>query len=166
MFEMARIVSVSRHVKLIGGIAALLLAICLPLILGSETVSAASGPKVITGYVYDVNGDPYNGVTVAVSVWNNANVKTTIIIVTYAGGFYDVYFTEGSMWDVGKQVEVIADDGIVAPITKTDTLDALGDQQVDIYYGTEIPQFGSAIGVAFATGIVGAIAVVALPRRR
>jgi len=152
--------------KLIGGIAALLLAICLPIMLGSETVSAGSGPKIIYGYVYDVEGNPYDGVTVTVSVWNNVDAKTTRIIDTYAGGFYDVTFDEGSMWDVGKQVEVIADDGIAAPITVTDTLDAFGDQQVDIHYDTAIPQFGSAIGVFLAAGIVGAIAVVALPRRR
>ncbi len=152
--------------KVLIGLAFLLLAICVPILLATESVSAAGGPKSIWGYVYDENGVPADGATVTVSVWNNANVETSGIDVTHDGGFYEVIFNDGSVWDIGKQVRAIADDGVSQSPPSTDTLVAGPDQQVDVHYPTAIPQFGSAIGLAFSAGIVGVVAVVAVTRRR
>jgi len=162
---MARCNVIPYRGKVLIGISFLLMATCVPILLATEPVSAASGPKVIYGYVYDVDGNLYDGVTITVSVWNNANSKTTVVEVTADGGFYEAVFNDGSSWDIGKQYQVIADDGIGPQIPKTGTLDALGDQQVDIHYDTAIPQFGSALGFALSAGIIGAVAVVAVSRR-
>jgi len=140
------------------------LTVCMAVALLSTSVNAGTWPYSIYGYVYDEDGFIIVGATVSVSVWNNANEKTTLPDqVTDGDGFYECAFDDGSIWDPGKPVEVTVDTGTKQK-TVTDTLVAGPDMQIDVHFETAIPQFGTITGFAVAAGLVGIIAIM-IPAR-
>jgi len=132
----------------------------------SSTVSAAPfGPLIVSGIVYDEAGDPLDGAHVVVTDTN------TLVSETYdtgSDGFYYVSISGQGGWDVGDTIEVVATFG-EDQATNTSEATAqmeIDGMEVDVHFGTAIPQLGSSVGIAIAAGLVGLIAVVAVGVRR
>jgi hypothetical protein len=132
----------------------------------SNTVSAAPfGALIVSGIVYDEAGDPLDAAHVVVTDTN------TLVSDTYdtgSDGFYYTSIPGQGGWDVGDTIRVVATFG-EGEANNTGIATAqmeIDGMEVDVHFGTAIPQLGSTVGMAVAAGLVGVVAVVAVGVRR
>jgi len=135
----------------------------------SGSVSAQGFPKTVMGEVFDENGDLYVGVTVTVNMWTGG--VGGVLHGTYddgpsPDGWYSVIFPDGK-WAELDTIQVIANPpGGGDQAVNTSSCNDAGSQKVDVHFETAIPQFGSLVGVFAATGLVGAVAIVTIRKKR
>jgi len=129
----------------------------------SSNVSALAN-LLVTGIVYDEAGDPLDGAHVVVT---DITTSYSESYDSFGGGVYIVTIPDGS-WGVGDIIEVVAtfgeDQATNTSITTAEM--EIEGMEVDVHFGTAIPQLGSSVGMAIAAGLVGLIAVVAVGVRR
>lgn len=132
----------------------------------SSTVSAAPFANlIVSGRVYDEGGNPLDGAHVVVT---DTSTDASDTYDTFGGGFYFVTIPGQGGWDVGDTIEVVVTFG-EDQATNTSIATAqmeIDGMNVDVHFGTAIPQLGSSVGMAFAAGLVGVVAVVAVGVRR
>lgn len=132
------------------------------MLLVSQGVSAATGPKQVRGYVTDVEGNFVQGIPLTINIrWaSDDTVRATISAVSDEDGYFSETF-EYSQWDVGDSIQVIAThDGnqVDESVTATD----FPYQWCNVSFNYEIPEFGSVTGLLIAGGLIAAVAVVLL----
>lgn len=104
---------------------------------------AETGPKIISGHVYDSLGQPVQGALVTVTIATYSHSFTS-----GSTGYYMVTFLP-SEWTRGDTIEVTATyESLIQ--TNTTTADLSGMQTVDINFLEEIPEVGQIIGLAIA----------------
>ena len=160
----------SVRARALFGTFVLVIGITAIFLLASHSVSA--GPKVIQGYVYDVDGQKFGGSKIAYATVtikdSGGSVRQTLTDVdgTDPNGLYRVTL-DGSKWSPGDTIEVYATYNSVPSPTNTTTCDEdPTSQNVDVHFPTAIPQFGSTIGLVLVSVFVGSVAVAALCCRR
>ena len=130
----------------------------------SSRVSALDN-LIVTGTVYDEAGNPLDGAHVVVT---DTTTSYSDVYDSFGGGIYFVTIPDGS-FGVGDTIEVFATYGEDQSPTNTSQVTAemiISGMEVDVHFGTAIPQLGSSFGIAIAAGLVGLIAVVAVGVRR
>jgi hypothetical protein len=133
---------------------------------GNRAQIMATGPLSVWGHVYDLAGQPLAGAEVVVTIVRTGATATG---TTDSNGLYqatpDISYTQ---YEVGDTIRVVADyDGAQQQTTTpvTQDMEDTGMGEVDVHYTYEIPEFGSALGLAFAFVAIAAVAVVVLSRR-
>ena len=135
----------------------------------SGSVSANGFNHIVTGEVFDENGNSYVGVTVTVNMWTGG--IGGVLHVTHVNGpspdgWYIVTFLDGE-WAALDTIQVIAvKPGGGGQAESATSCDATGSQFVDVHFGTAIPQFGNLVGAFAATCLVGSIAIVTIRKKR
>jgi hypothetical protein len=134
----------------------------------SNVAIAATGPKIVRGYIWDDAGRLVEGaeVTINMLAQSDSSVRATYSETTPATGYYSVTFDMGE-WDIGDMIQVIATfDSKQEPNSTVAT--SVGPQWVNVSFDFEIPEFGSYLGLLIAGGAIGivGIAVVSMKRRR
>jgi len=121
-----------------------------------KTASAvATHDKVVNGYVEDNAGNPYPGVTVAVTI--DGNVKSEL---TNSLGYYDLLFLSAE-WTVGSTIYVVAQYQSGSPQTTSVVADdSMFQTMTLLVFPYEIPEMGSSLGLIAAGILVGAVAIV------
>lgn len=129
---------------------------------GSETTVAAGGFKAVQGYVYDSLDIPLDGASVKVEMVNKTTLLVTATETTTTGsdGFYGVTFDISSVWEVGDTILVTATYNLNEQSNQA-FADDVGFQQIDVHFGTVIPEFGSLFGP-----VVAVVAIACLVRFR
>lgn len=130
------------------------------LFISSGNVSAGIGPKVVSGYIYDSEGNPVNGANVVVNIIHNSVVTATKSYTTGSSGYYMVSFAPAE-WQVGDTLEVLATKGSDQG-DNSKVITGEGGESIDVHFETAIPQFGSLVGVLLAAGLMGGVAIVFL----
>jgi len=135
------------------------------LIVVSSNASAASGPKVVRGYVWDSVGRTVEDADVTVNIRYAAGdaVRSTLSDTTDSSGFYSVTFGP-SDWDIGDRIEVIATYNAAQESNSTTAIDS-PLQYVNVTYSFEIPEFGSMVGFLASAGIIGIVGWVAIRKK-
>ena len=137
------------------------------MLLGSMSVRAGDGPKIVQGYAYDDTGNPLGGVVVTVVVIDKDThlVKDTQTDTTGSpDGYYSVSF-DTFIWNIGDTIRATGTYNSVDQPNET-LADASAVQDIDINFTTAIPQFGSVLGFAVAAGLVCAVGILFVSYRR
>ncbi len=127
----------------------------------SQSVSAATVPKGVRGYVEDSVGNRLDGALVVVNIRAQADydtIRATGSDTTGSDGYYSVTFAMGE-WDIGDTIQVIATYDSHQHSNET-TADAGAIQDVWVVFPYEIPQFGSLWGTMIAVGAIGAVGAI------
>lgn len=132
----------------------------------SYGASAATGPKQVRGYVWDVDGRLVQGISVTINVrWaSDDTVRSTLTDTSDENGYFSVSFGP-SDWDIGDRIQVIGTHESNQQSNST-TADDLPFQWCNVTFPYAIPEFGSVIGFAIAGGLIAAVAVVFLVSKR
>jgi len=135
------------------------------LIVIASNASAASGPKVVRGYILDSVGRTVEGADVTVNIINASTkeVVSTLSETTNATGFYSVTFGP-SDWEIGDDIEVIATYNAAQESNSTTATD-YPVQYVNVTYAFEIPEFGSMVGFLASAGIIGIVGWAAIKKK-
>lgn len=126
----------------------------------------ATGPLTISGYVYDLAGNPLEGANVVVLI---VQTSFTASATTGADGSYQALpDIPPASYDLGNTIQVTAtynsaEEQVSVPVTQ-DMID-FGMAQIDVHYTYEIPEFGTGFGFAFVMVVIAALAVVVLGRK-
>ncbi len=136
----------------------------------SQSVSAATGPKGVRGYIEDSVGNKLEGALVVVNIRAQADydtIRATDSFTTPSTGYYSITFALDE-WDIGDTIEVIAT-WESNQKSEEEAATGVGPQDIDIVFPFVIPQFGSLWGTVItvgAIGAVGAVLVVSKKRRK
>jgi hypothetical protein len=116
----------------------------------NTSVMAASGPKIVQGYVNDTVGTPLEGalVTVEIAAQGTGIVRDTQTDTTGSDGYYMVSFAP-SNWDIGDTIHVTATYDTNQQLNQTVANDS-ASQQVNVNFGFAIPEFSSLFGLVAA----------------
>jgi hypothetical protein len=117
--------------------------------------------------VYDNAGNKLGGATVTVVVMNTTthSVRDTQTDTTGSDGYYMVSF-DPSKWDIGDTIRARATSGSVQSDANQTIANESATQDLDIHFKTAIPQFGSVLGFCVAAGLVCAVGLAFVSRRR
>ena len=117
------------------------------------SADAESGPKTVSGHVYDSVGTPVTDTNVTVNMKNGMTVRKTLTNTTNTAGSYRVTFSP-SDWSQGDTIEVIAD--IDDPTnSSTATADSSPSQTIDVNLSVQIPEFQThSVAVLFTGAMV------------
>ena len=134
-------------------------------VVSTTNATAGTGPLTILGYVYDNMGNPLEGASVVVT---NEDTSATFSTSTDESGYYQDDF-ESNQWYVGDRVRVdvtymSAEATNYTDITEDHSADSFA--QVDVHYLTEIPEFGSFVGVVVASIAIGTVALFSMRKRK
>jgi hypothetical protein len=136
--------------------------------MGSDSTSAAIGPKRVQGFVWDLDWNPIPNANVTVESFNGAVlVKTMYIDATEPDGFYQVTFIN-SEWDVGFTFKITAKyltfEGVNSTLAAPETwpYQWLNASITDY----EIPEFGDGITAGLTVAGLAAVVVTIASRRR
>lgn len=133
--------------------------------LGSDSGSAATGPKQVRGFVWDMHWNPVQGANVTVeSVKGAVVIKTLYVDATDSNGYYTVSFGP-SDWDVGNTLRVTARYDVYSTVNSTGAADS-PYQWVNASLSFAIPEFGSGITAGLTIASFAAMAVAVMSRRR
>ena len=133
----------------------------------SQSVSAATMPKAVRGYITDSAGNPLEGALVVVNIRAQADydtIRATDSYTSLSTGYYSISFGP-SDWDVGDTIQVIATWESNQRDNET-AADGAAFQDVWVVFPFEIPQFGSLLGALVAIGAVGAVGAVFVVSKR
>ena len=133
----------------------------------SQSVSAATMPKAVRGYITDSAGNPLESALVVVNIRDQAdydNIRATDSYTTSSTGYYSITFAMDD-WDIGDTIQVIATWDSNQRDNET-TADGVAFQDVWVVFPFEIPQFGGLIGTLVAIGAVGAVGAVFVVSKR
>jgi hypothetical protein len=154
----------SRNGRMFGLTVVAAVALVLAGVLASSgQTSAGTGPKVIRGWVWDIDGRNVTGASIVVNIWEDSSkavLSATLGEPTDEDGFYSLQFAPED-WEIGYYVEVISTYNGDQEPNGTDVT-ASPFQYVNITYDYGIPEFGSVIGLVVAGGAIGLVAIVAL----
>ena len=118
--------------------------------LTTHSADAGSGPKLVSGHVYDYVGTPVTDTNVTVNMKNGMTVRKTLTNTTNTTGGYRVTFSP-SDWVQGDTIEVIAD--IDDPTNSSTAIaDDNPSQTVDVNLSVQIPEFQTHSVVVLFTG--------------
>jgi hypothetical protein len=161
------VVHSSRRIAVYGLSSFFVLSILAVALLGSMSAMAGLGPKVVQGYVYDNAGNKLGGATVTVVVMNSTThlVRDTQTDTTGSDGYYMVSF-DPNKWDIGDTIRARATSGSVQSDANQTIANESGAQDLDVHFKTAIPQFGSVLGFCVAAGLVCAVGLAFVSRRR
>ena len=148
-------------------IGSIVLMIPLAVLSNPAHILAPTGPLTVWGYVYDFDGQPIVGANVVVT---DQRTSVTSSGTTNAIGLYQALPEFASSdYDIDDIMEVVStyNTNPQSNTTKVtqDMIDS-GLAQVDVHYTYEIPEFGSMLGYAIASILIGMVAVVALGTRK
>lgn len=133
--------------------------------LGSNSTSAATGPKYVRGFVWDMGWNPVQGANVTVESVNGAVVvKTLYVDATDSIGYYSVTF-DPSSWDIGYTLRVTARYDIHSVVNSTTAVE-WPYQWVNASLSFEIPEFGNSIVAGLTISGFAAMIIVMISRRR
>jgi hypothetical protein len=136
-------------------------------LLGSMSAMAQTGPKAVRGYVYDNAGKVLEGANVTVEIINKTThtVTDTQRDTTGSDGYYMVTFF--GTWEIGDTIRAKATYGSVeSQVNETIIATESPYEDLDIHFTTAIPQFGSVLGFGVAAGLVCAVGLAFVSRRR
>lgn len=127
----------------------------------SGFAQAASGPKVVRGYIRDNEGTVLQNADVTINIlYPDTSLRSTLSDTSDSSGFYSVTFGN-SDWDIGNTIQVIAT--YSSNQERNSTLaNANPVQYVNVTYPYVIDEFGSALGLIMAGGAIAAVAAVFL----
>jgi len=137
------------------------------LILASYNVIAASGPKQVRGYIWDIEGRNITGADITINIrWESDDTIRSTLTDTSSDplGYYAVTFAPAN-WDIGDRIEVIST-YLSNQESNSTTATSMPYQWVNVTYPFVIPVFGSTLGFLVAGGLLGAVAVVMLTRKQ
>jgi hypothetical protein len=149
----SKVLSVKRILPIALAICVVLVAVALFV---PQTASAgATHDKIVNGYVEDNAGNPYPGVTVAVTI--DGNTKSEL---TNSLGYYDLLFLSAE-WTVTSTISVVAQYQSGSPqSTSVAADDSVAQTMTTLIFPYEIPEMGSSLGLIAAGILVGAVAIV------
>ena len=149
--------------------AGMFVVLCLVFVTSSAQAAALT---YVRGHVYDTDGSPLVGVDVTVNMkyyqsgeWHT---RSTATVTSGTGGYYLATFggVSGGDWQDGDTIEVFATKSGVgqSPVNTSvaDTGEVFQTPDVDVHFGTAIPQLGSIAGFLLSAGILGVVAVVVM----
>lgn len=122
-----------------------------------ESSILATGPKTISGHIYDSGGSPVAGAVVHVASKSGSTTYANLTKTSDGSGFYFVVFAPAE-WEIGYTIEVYATYGSYSAINTT-TADPGPAQVVDVHFSVLIPEFTSLSFVAGMTVVVSLIGI-------
>lgn len=109
----------------------------------SNAVMAGSGPKIVSGHVYDSLLSPVPGADVTVRIKYDGTERKNMTTSTDLSGFYTVTF-DMNYWMLGDTIQVdVTYDSLSA--TNSAIATALPAQTVDVHFSEVIPEFGGLL---------------------
>jgi len=161
------VVHSSRRIAVYGLSSFFVLSILAVALLGSMSAMAGIGVKPVMGTVYDNAGNLLGGATVTVVIIdkNTSVVRDTLTETTGSDGIYMVTFP-ADKWDIGDTIRARATYGSVQSEANQTIANESATQDLDIHFKTAIPQFGSVLGFCVAAGLVCAVGLAFVSRRR
>jgi hypothetical protein len=134
-------------------------------VFGSDSTTAATGPKNVRGYVWDSGGTDIPGANVTIRMLNGVTpVKVLYYDATEPDGLYTVTFGP-SDWNTGYTIEVTAVFDGITEINSTVASDS-NIQFVNATLEYTIPEFGGGLGTVFTVASFMAVVIVIASRRR
>jgi len=123
--------------------------------------TAASGPLIVFGTVYDSSGNPVEGADVTVTVIGSAAPPQSVQSIV--GGFYTVTF-DMTDWNIGDTVRVVASFGGESGENQTTAVSV--DLEIDVSLVSAIPELHGSASVMLTIGAMAALVVIFSRRRR
>jgi hypothetical protein len=122
-----------------------------------ESSILATGPKTISGHIYDSGSSLVAGAVVHVASKLGSTTYANLTTTSDGSGFYYVTFAY-SDWDIGYTIEAYATYGSYSAINTT-TANAAPTQVVDVHFSVVIPEFTGFSVVAVMTVVISLIGI-------
>ncbi len=133
--------------------------------LGSDSTSAALGPKAVRGFVWDSLWNPVPNANVTLKTLNGAVlVKTLYCDATDPDGYYSLSFGP-SDWDPGYTIEITARYSVYS-IVNTTVANPAPFQWLNASLAFVIPELGGGITAGLTIASFTAMVLVVMARRR
>jgi hypothetical protein len=156
---------VPRFVKVASAFAVFMVALLVVMVAVPKTASAAEpGPLIVTGNVWDSNGDPVIGASCLIKDLTTG-LNYGPILSVYVTDEYAQYefFIPQDDWTTGDRIKVEVTYGATSGFNEGDAPDhGFPFLQLDVTLSDAIPEFGTTLGASIAACLVGAVAIVAV----